>query len=278
MENNKISDYTFCPWMGCTKISPGCENCHAEMLTRVRVGKRNKTEWIPTEKRIKTDLGNWQRALKWNQRAEEKGRRYRILCAPLADVFEDHPRLHEWRLDLFQMIKKTPNLDWMLLTKRPENAVGMLSQHVFSQGLPGNLWIGASVEDQESAEKRIPHLLKVPAAVRFLSMEPLLGPVWLGEMYDHTTVSPGSVVMPFYHGIHWVIVGGESFNPRPMNPDWVRDIRDQCVAAGVPFFFTQGSFDNWPDHKNFYSFPPDLRIREYPNQNLPIPITWKEIE
>ncbi len=261
MENSKISwtDHTFNPWSGCTKVSAGCQHCYAEQLMDKRFGE---VQWGPAGTRKRTSSANWKKPLQWSKQMwsecsfcgtrgdylscprcdslDMRPARQRVFCASLADVFEDRPELVEWRRDLFDMVLATPHLDWLILTKRPENIVQMASLHNFSQGLPNNIWLGTSVENQETANERIPHLLKVPAAVRFLSMEPLLGPVHLGEMYDHTTVNPGSVVLPFYHGIGWVIVGGESGpNARPMHPEWVRSIRDQCVAAGVPFHFKQ---------------------------------------
>lgn len=164
--------------------------------------------------------------MKWSRESESA----RVFCASLSDVFEnyqgdgsapDRPlNLDPWRHDLFDLIEKTANLEWLLLTKRPQNAVKFLRKR-----LPGNVWIGTSVEDQKAADQRIPHLAGIPAKVRFLSCEPLLGPLDL---------------RPHLAGVDWVIVGGEAGrSPRPMDPDWVRDIRDQCVAAGVSFHFKQ---------------------------------------
>jgi protein gp37 len=163
--------------------------------------------------------------------------RQRVFCASLADVFEDRPELEDWRRDLFDMVLATPHLDWLLLTKRPENIVQMTSLHNFSQGLPSNIWLGTSVENQETADERIPHLLKVPATVHFISMEPLLGPVDLGPALYKNGVHKGGI---YYQRIDWIIVGGESGpNARPMHPEWVRSIRDQCIASGTPFHFKQ---------------------------------------
>jgi protein gp37 len=185
----------------------------------------------------------WRKPLKWNEQAEKEGRRYRVFCASMADVFEDRPELAGWRLDLFRLIVHTRNLDWLLLTKRPENIVSMMD----SMGWPfmlANAWVGTTVENQEQADRRIPQLLAVPAVVRFLSCEPLLGPVDLSSIPD-ALYDTG---MPFSwnklggdeRGIKWVIAGGESgHGARPMHPDWVRSLRDQCQAAGVPFFFKQ---------------------------------------
>lgn len=282
-ENSKIewTDHTFNPWIGCTKASDGCKNCYAEALMDKRY---SKVQWGVQGKRVRTSATNWKKPLAWNKaqwwqccecgargangkpfalweykcpecgsaRTEET--RARVFCASLADVFEDkpdQPEMDEWRESLFDLIELTPNLDWLLLTKRPENVLKMVPREWYpaygwEDNLPSNVWIGTSVENQEQADKRIPELLKIPAAVRFLSMEPLLGAVDLAKAaYGEGLPRPplgimaGQLENPLF-GIHWVIVGGESgANARPMHPDWVRSIRDQCVAAGVPFLFKQ---------------------------------------
>lgn len=258
-ENSKIewTDHTFNPWIGCTKVSEGCKHCYAETLMDKRYGR---VEWGPQGARVRTSAANWKKPLAWNRKAAAEGKRARVFCASLADVFEDkpdQPEMYGWRAELFDMIELTPNLDWLLLTKRPENVMLMLPrewQRYSEWGCPPkNFWIGTSVENQEQADKRIPELLNIPAAVRFLSMEPLLGPVSLdnGETswltcHGACTDESEDVCRSFeytnkcFHGIDWVIVGGESgAHARPMHPDWVRSIRDQCQAAGVPFFFKQ---------------------------------------
>ena len=259
-KNSKIewTDHTFNPWIGCAKISDGCKNCYAEAMMDKRYGK---VKWGVQGKRIRTSAANWKKPLEWNRQifvqcvmcgwrgnksghafcpvcgnAECRPVRARVFCASLADVFEDksnQPEMNEWRRDLFEMILATPSLDWLLLTKRPENIIGMASFHVFAQGLPSNVRIGTSVENQEQADKRIPELLKIKAAGYFLSMEPLLGAV------DFRKV-PGFNRIGLDLSRWWVIVGGESgANARPMHPAWVRSIRDQCMTARVPFFFKQ---------------------------------------
>ena len=241
-ENSKIEwcDHTFNPWIGCTKVSEGCQHCYAEQMMDKRYGK---VKWGPQGTRVRTSLANWKKPLKWNREAAKAGKRARVFCASLADVFEIHPSqdLDEWRHDLFMLIQQTPHLDWLLLTKRPENVMPYL-RHGWGTDLPDNVWLGTSVENQQAAFKRIPELLKVPAAVRFLSMEPLLGQVHLdlmdGVFFDSWMPFDWQRLDP--PGIHWVIVGGESGpNARSIHPDWVRDIREQCVGAGVPFFFKQ---------------------------------------
>lgn len=235
-ENSKIewTDNTFNPWIGCTKVSPGCAECYAETLMDKRYGR---VKWGPQGTRERTSESNWKQPLKWQRQAEREGRRFRVFCASLADVFEDNPQVADWRSDLWDLIELTPSLDWLLLTKRPENIRRFTKRWDTLEQLPANIWIGTSVENQEQAEKRIPELLRIPAAVRFLSCEPLLGPI------DFDNVIPGGISAvdgPYVPGIHWVIAGGESGpNARPMRPDWARSLRDQCKAAGVPFFFKQ---------------------------------------
>lgn len=237
-EYSKIewTDHTFNPWMGCTKVSDGCKNCYAETLMDKRYGK---VKWGPQGTRVRTSAANWRKPLAWNRQAEKEGRRYRVFCASLADVFEDRQEVAPWREELFGLIGNTPNLDWLLLTKRPENVNDMVFEMVAPvclgwEDFP-NIWIGTSVENQEQADKRIPHLLQIPAAVKFLSMEPLLGPVDI-SIY----LATGWTEPPYDDIVNWVIVGGESgHHARPMHPDWARSIRDQCVAAGVPFLFKQ---------------------------------------
>jgi protein gp37 len=253
-ENSKIEwcDHTFNPFIGCTKVSPGCDNCYAEQLMDKRM---HKVQWGAGKPRVRTSAANWREPQKWNAAHAEffakHGRRQRVFCASLADVFDNEvPR--QWRQDLFDLILATPNLDWLLLTKRIGNAAKMLQGVAECRGtmmdandryvpLP-NVWIGATIVNQEEADRDVPKLLETPAAVRFLSMEPLLGPVDLcsvplpdGDMLGLALDSQGAQA-----GIDWVIVGGESgLGARPMSVRWARALRDQCAAAGVPFLFKQ---------------------------------------
>jgi protein gp37 len=217
--------HTFNPWTGCTKVSPGCTHCYAEAWAR----RTGVVKWGPDGERRRTSESSWRQPAKWNREAIEAGLRRRVFCASLADVFEDRPELDAWRRDLARLIWETPHLDWLLLTKRPENARQMTYEMWFPDAAwPGNYWVGCTVENQEYADRRIPELLKVPASVRFLSVEPLLGPVDLSPYLARRA------------GIDLVIVGGESGpGARPMHPRWARTIRDQCRAAGVPHHFKQ---------------------------------------
>jgi protein gp37 len=209
-------DHTFNPWVGCTKLSRACDHCYAEGWA-----KRAGTPELWTGERRRTSPSNWQQPHKWNRAAVAEGQRARVFCASLADVFDNQvPDI--WRSDLFALIEDTPHLDWLLLTKRPQNIAKMIWPK-WDAGLPRNIWLGTTIESPEEDRKRTDHLRAIPAAVRFLSMEPLL---------ERT--------LPNLDGIHWVITGGESGSgARPSHPDWFRALRDHCEAAGVPFLFKQ---------------------------------------
>ncbi|KRB33388.1 phage Gp37/Gp68 family protein [Acidovorax sp. Root70] len=254
-ENTKIewTDHTFNPWIGCTKVGPGCDHCYAENLMDKRMGV---AVWGPGNERVRTKSANWKMPLRWNAQADafmaQHGRRQRVFCASLADVF-DNAVDPQWRADLFELIAATPNLDWLLLTKRIGNVGNMLPVPFdFDKHYP-NVWIGATIVNQAEADRDIPKLLQVPARVRFLSMEPLLGPV---DLTSIDVFGGDAVIYPLkgttncvndegepaddVPALDWVIVGGESGpGARPMHPDWARSLRDQCEAAGVPFLFKQ---------------------------------------
>lgn len=235
------TDSSWNPWLGCSKLSEACRFCYAETLVRGRMGL---DVWGPDAPRKRTSDSYWRQPAAWNRKAAAEGVRRRVFCGSLCDVMEDHPAiLPHWREDLYAIIEETPNLDWLLLTKRPANYLRFLPVSWIRSPRP-NVWLGTTVEDQQRADERIPELLFTPAAVRFLSCEPLLGPINLrfpippGEWIE---VEGGrSYFDATGPGIHWVIVGGESGRQfRPMRLDWARSIRDQCAAAGVPFFFKQ---------------------------------------
>lgn len=265
------ADSTFNPWEGCQKVGPGCDHCYAE-TRNARFGGGEAPNWGPGAPRRRTSASNWNKPRKWQREAAaffaEHGRRRRVFCASLADVF-DNAVPAEWREDLFTLIAETPDLDWLLLTKRIGNVAGMLPAD-WGAGWP-HVWLGATVVNQAEADRDIPKLLETPAAVRFVSCEPLLGAVDLTRLCVLPRV-PGSVRAGIHidalagryresgmpnHGhsfpaneplpsdargprLDWVIAGGESGpGARPMHSDWVRFLRDQCAAADVPFFFKQ---------------------------------------
>jgi protein gp37 len=228
--------HTFNPWWGCTKISPGCANCYAEAFDK-RVGGEH---WGPGVERRTFGDKHWNEPKKWNAAAAKAGERHRVFCASMADVFEAEAPAGQLER-LWALIRETPHLDWLLLTKRPERIAQSLPAD-WGKGY-ANVWLGTSVEDQARADERIPHLVRVPAVVWFLSMEPLLGPVDLGAvdvLWAGVPLSDGTRWSGSKGVITWVIVGGESGpKARPMHPAWARSIRDQCAAAGVAFFFKQ---------------------------------------
>jgi protein gp37 len=258
-ENSKIewTDHTFNPWVGCTKVSPACDHCYAESWAK-RSGSPQL--WDDGQRR-RTKPSNWNQPLKWNAQAASAGRRARVFCASLADVF-DNTVPDEWRADLFSLIKKTPHLDWLLLSKRIGNARSMLPLD-WGDGYE-NVWIGSTVVTQEEVNRDLLKLLKVPAKVRFLSCEPLLEPICIG-LVGTLPKSDFSGYQLVCDRLHWVIVGGESgAKARPMAQQWVEQIRDECFDADVAFFMKQGSQANWPAFKDFERFGDSVRVREWP--------------
>jgi protein gp37 len=256
-ENSSISwtDHTFNPWVGCTKVSPACDGCYAENLMAHRYGR---VKWGAPGRgegtRARTSAANWKAPLTWNRKAEREATRPFVFCASLADVF-DNAVPADWRRDLFDLIRATPNLTWLLLTKRPGNIARLFSETITPElrkawatpdrlgksFWPSNAAIGCTVVTQEEADRDIPKLLVAKAGLRaafaFVSMEPLLGHVELGR---HHGLHRGDDYIP---RLDWVIAGGETdqgvHDARPCNPAWFRSLRDQCTGVGVPFHFKQ---------------------------------------
>jgi protein gp37 len=335
------TDHTFNHVRGCTKISDGCAHCYAAELSKIN--PKVLGSWGPNGTRVVAAESYWRQPLAWDKAARKAGVRRRVFCASLADVFEkweggmsdvqgrpmlllptgewapqtadwqppgSRPlRMREARDRLFGLVAATKNLDWLILTKRPERMAryfqrknhwgaaeafrdlhyGRESGVSLGDGLadwpPDNVWAGASVENQATADERIPHLYQIPAAVRFLSMEPLLGPVELANVSGwgkHTAKFWGTSISDY---LHWVIVGGESGDhARPFDLAWARSVRDRCKAAGVACFVKQvGSrpFDSFDrsratDQRLYLKaghgddpseWPSDLQVQDFPDAN-----------
>lgn len=271
-------DFTFNPWLGCTNVSPGCDHCYAEALMDKRY---HKVQWGAGQPRVRTSEANWRMPIKWDKAAAAAGRRDRVFCASLADVFDNEVD-PVWRADLFKLIADTPNLDWLLLTKRIGNAARMFPFGWQDFGPPANVWIGATIVNQEEYDRDIGKLLSTPAKKHFISMEPLLGAIdmRLGGA-SMPTYSPHRPLLP----LDLVIVGGES-GPKARDFDigWCRSIVAQCKAAGVACFVKQmgdkpcwsdDDEDSEPPHwgrldygskgKDIDRWPADLRVREVPH-------------
>lgn len=259
-------DSTWNPWIGCTKIAPACDFCYAAAIDK-RIGGDH---WGNVPRR-RTSEHNWNEPRRWQRRAAEffalNGHRRRVFCASMADVF-DNQIDPAWRADLWALIRDCPDMDWLLLTKRPQNIAKM--KPAFWDEIKGRIWLGTTVENQEHADQNIRYLIEHDSAVRFLSCEPLLGPIDLKRVAYPTiryqtgihyldVLRAGSWSAGFgyrpsqpnepqtfftnhsdIHPIDWVIAGGESGpHARPSNPQWFRDLRDQCAAADVPFLYKQ---------------------------------------
>lgn len=300
-------DSTFNPWIGCTRVSPACDDCYAARSTPART---RGIDWGAGQPRQRTGADNWAKPLKWNRTAffacptcgwrgdkpasfqcestddpvcpkcnglVMEGRR-RIFCASLSDWLDNEVPI-EWLVDLLDLIRRTPNLDWLLLSKRIGNWQSRIAEAAewkkqeslerLRSGIPcelgawlvswasghprANVWIGATVVNQQEADRDVPKLLQVPARVRFLSVEPMLGPVNLLQAWANGPrhVEDEAHPKPFrpLHGLDWVICGGESGpKARPMHPEWARSLRAYCAAAEIPFLFKQwGEWAPSPD-------------------------------
>lgn len=249
-EKTEISwaDSTHNEWLGCMKVSAGCDNCYAEVmmdnwLHRVSWGQRKTDTTTPSVgTRVLTSEANRHKPFTWNRKAAEfqamHGRRQRVFCSSLSDVFDNQvPRA--WRVGLFHTIESTPELDWLLLTKRPENIGGMIDY----KQIPRNVWLGATCEDQAAYDKRWPILAQFNARVRFISYEPAIGPL---TILDHKEKPD------------WLICGGESGKGyRPMPTVWAADVQEECAEHFVPFFMKQMA--------GLKPIPADLMIQQFPS-------------
>ena len=230
-ENSKIewTDHTFNPWTGCTKISPACDHCYAEAWAK----RSGLVKW-GNHPRRRTTESYWKNPIKWNATARafkhQHGHWPRVFCASLADVFDNQAE-PIWREDLFALIRVCPHLDWLLLTKRPQNIIKMLPSD-WGHGYQ-NVWLGVTAEDQGHFDKQWKILQNIPAWIKFISYEPALGPLRL----------PKHGPLP-----DWLISGGESGGgARPLDPQWVRDVIADCRRSGVtPFHKQWGSYRSNP--------------------------------
>src|SRR3970040_855847 len=193
------TDHTFNPWWGGTKVSPGCKHCYAETWAR-RIGQE---VWGPKASRRELSAASWKQPIAWNEEAGRRKVRARVFCASMADVFEDRRDLDDKRTQLWNVIEQTPELDWLLLTKRPQNVSKLVP---WGDTWPNNVWLGAPAENQKWLDRRMNVLTQLPARVLFLSCEPLLGPLDLGKWIDGARRG-------LHRAIDWVIAGGGSGHP-----------------------------------------------------------------
>lgn len=276
-EQTKISwcDHSFNPWWGCTNVGPGCDNCYAE-----RDAKRYGYEWGQRVPRRFFGDKHWNEPLKWNEKAKREGKKKKVFCASMAD-WADNEVEQDHRDRLFALIKKTDWLIWQLLTKRIGNAEKMLPED-WGSGYE-NVWFGITVVNQEEADRDIPKLLKIPARVRWLSIEPQIGAVDLMAVMTGDGDGPSRELIWIGQGagIDWVVIGGESGSKnivRPFDFQWARDGIRQCREAGVACFVKQ--LGSHPISTRVYErvrlgikdykgadpseWPEDLRVQEFP--------------
>lgn len=261
-EKSKIAwtDNTFNVAWGCEKVSPACAHCYAEAWAK----RTGFDVWGKNGARRTFDEKHWREPWKWNLQAEREGAPIKVFCSSMCDVFEDHPILAQERLKLWPLIERTPYLRWQLLTKRIDKVMEMLPPAWTTHGrIPDNVWIGTTVDNQEWADKRLPHLISIPAKVRFVSYEPALGPV------DFTQ----------WPSINWIIVGGESGpNSSRFLYEWAQDTITQAKQIGAACFVKQMGANPWQevddiampwklqDKKggDWNEWPEELRVREFP--------------
>lgn len=231
-------------WWGCMKVSEGCDNCYALAQSK-RVGKDIWGSPKITQREYKKAI--WKELPKWDAEARAENRRVKVFVQSMSDFLEDHPQVVEWREEAKKLIVSLTNIDILMLTKRPENAPKFLGD--WFDNWPLHVWFGVSVENQKRADERIPELLKVPAPILWLSVEPQL------ERID---------LFYYVRGIDWVVVGGESgVHCRPFDLGWARLLLNECKQNNTRFFMKQ--LGGHPDKRhNMSDFPLDLQVREFP--------------
>lgn len=253
---------TFNPWLGCERVSPGCDFCYAETGSKRFAAQHGLQLW--SGDRHVTSDSYWREPLKWERVAAATGRPHRVFCGSWCDWAEDHIVARATRCRLLELIYCTPHLTWMLLTKRPENIREALHQHVAGLQMD-NIWLGTTCEDQRRLDERLPALLAVPAAVHFVSAEPLLESITLRDWRPE-----------------WVICGGESGpRARPFDFSWAASLKAECWFNRIPFFMKQagdnplnlggpiGPADDstlWARHGDaIEQWPFPLRLQEFPS-------------
>lgn len=252
-ENSKIewTTHTFNPWIGCTNVSPACDHCYAEALSK----RYGWVEWGAHGERKRTSPANWKKPHAWNKAAKAAGERPRVFCASLADWLDNKVPV-AWREDLAEVIDATPHLDWLLLTKRIGNFNKLAPWH--DDDIPPNVWLGITCGSQDEYDRDWPKLRELQANVLFISYEPALGPLRLIP-FPHTLTGDSGPLFP-----NWIICGGESgHHAREMNPQWARDLRDECGRHDVNFFMKQMTGKK--------PIPDDLLVRQFPTPRVPSP-------
>lgn len=256
-ENSKIAwtNHTYNPWVGCTRVSPGCQNCYAEQLMDRRY---HRVKWGPRNPRARTKT--WRDVVRWNAEAAASGSRPRVFCASLADWLDEEVDA-AWRADLFALIEKCHHLDWLMLTKRPENALGMMPRSWVELPLP-HVWFGVTAEDQAYWDLRVNEMVPVPAALKWVSYEPSLGPL---ENFGDDS------------GVNWLIIGGESEQGSPAREfkiEWAEQAIELCrVNSVVPFVKQLGGNATYQGKPyptkdragaDQSEWPESIRVREFP--------------
>jgi protein gp37 len=238
------TDSTFNAWWGCVKVSQGCAHCYAETLdARFHAGDKH---WGPNSPRKLFGDKHWKQLDAWNSQAKKEGKPRKVFVGSMMDIWEPHPDVVPARARLIAGIDtgKWPWLIFQMLSKRIENCKDFVPTRWLQKGFPANVWIGVTIEDDANLDARMYELLALPAAVRFVSYEPVLGQLARMGAYiaDHThnIVQADTETAQRLRGVQWVICGGESGNnARLMKPEWAEQMQQICQRAGVPFFFKQ---------------------------------------
>jgi protein gp37 len=293
--NIEWTDATWNPLAGCTPVSEGCLNCYAAGMA-LRLEAMGQAKYAGTAKRVSTgravftgvinmDDANLTLPFRWK-------RPRRIFVNSMSDLF--HESVTDRQIDqIYTVMESAPWHTFQVLTKRAQRMAEYTNRR-YSKFGPRHIWHGVSTEHQKAADERIPHLCEVPSPIRFLSMEPLLGPVNIDRaMYGDPVGRSGMNAFGFTDGcgyeamLQWVIAGGESGpKARPPNPDWFRSIRDQCVVAGVPFFFKQHgewaepetvSREQWTEHHDYVDGTYMMRVGKKAAGRLLDGRTWDQV-